>query len=202
MIIAGVFGFRAQRADQRAKEQRERDTDHAREVTLRAYLDDMTKLVLEHKLQDSQEGSAERAVAHAQTFMALRTLDGPRKGVLVQFLKESQLINRDKPIISLDLADLTSASLSSADLSGTGLQGANLRDADLRYADLRDSNLRAAVLSNTDLRNSDLRAAVLNNANLHNSDLREAIVTKEQLDSASDLSDALLPKGMETTSQV
>lgn len=160
VIIAGVFGFAAQRAGRRAEEQRERDTDRAREITLRAYLDDMTKLILEHKLRDSKENSAERAVAHAQTFMALRTLDGPRKGVLLQFLKESQLINKGKPIISLDLADLTSANLSSADLSGADLRGVNLRDADLRYTNLRDC------------------------------DLTEAVVTREQLDSARDLSGA------------
>ena len=170
VIIAGVFMFVTQRAGRRAEEQRERDTDRAREVTLRAYLDDMTKLILEHELQDSKEGSAERTVANAQTFMALENLDGPRKGVLLQFLKESQLVNKDKPIIPLDLADLTRANLSSRDLSGADLRGVNLRDADLR------------------------------NANLHNSDLREAVVTREQLDSASDLSDALLPGGIETAS--
>ena len=170
VIIAGVFGFAAQRAGRRAEEQRERDADRAREATLRSYLDGMTKLILEYKLQDSEEGSTERAVAHAQTFMALRTLDGPRKGVLLQFLKESKLINRDKPIISLDLADLTSANLSSADLGGTDLRGANLR-----YADL-------------------------NNADLRNADLSEAVVVREQLDSARDLSGAVLPRGIETTS--
>ncbi len=202
VIIAGAFAFVTQKAERRAEEQRERDTDHAREAILRAYFDDMTKLVLEHKLQDSKEGSAERAVAHAHTFMALDNLDGLRKGVLLQFLKKSQLINKDKPIISLDFANLIKASLSSADLCDTDLHGVNLTYADLKYANLRNSNLTKAVLSNTDLRNSDLREAILNNANLYNSDLREAVVTREQLDSASDLSDALLPRKIEMTSSV
>lgn len=202
VIIAGAFAFVTQKAERRAEVQRERDTNHAREATLRAYLDDMTKLILEHKLQDSKQGSAERAVAHAHTFMALDNLDGLRKGVLLQFLKKSQLINKDKPIISLDFANLTSASLSSADLCDTDLHGVNLTYAELRYANLRNSNLTKAVLSNTDLRNSDLREAILNNANLYNSDLREAAVTREQLDSASDLSDALLPRKIEMTSSV
>ena len=170
VIIAGIFGLAAQRAGRRAEEQRERDADRAREATLRAYLDDMTKLILEHKLQDSEVGSAERAVAHAQTFMALRTLDGPRKGVLLQFLKDSQLINKDKPIISLHFADLTYANLSSADLHGTDLSSVNLRYADLRNADLRDT------------------------------DLSEAVVTPEQLDSAKDTTGALLPRRIDTTS--
>ncbi len=172
VIVAGVFAFAAQRVSRRAEEQRERDTDRTREATLRAYLDGMTKLILEHKLLDSKEGSAEWAVARAQTFMALENLDGPRKGVLLQFLKESHLINKGKPVISLDFADLTRADLSSRDLSGTDLHNVNLRDADLR------------------------------NANLRNSDLSEAVVTKEQLDSAKDLSGALLPEGIDMTSSM
>jgi len=197
VVIAGWFGLTARRAGQRAEEQRERDTDRAREATLRTYLDDMTRLVLEHKLRDSKEGSAERAVAQAQTFMALETLDGRRKGVLLQFLKRSQLIYRDKPIISLDLADLTYANLSSADLSHTELYGVNLRYADLRYANLCNSDLGRAVLTDTDLRSSNLQGSVLRDANLHGSDLRETEVTKQQLDSAKDLSDALLPDRVE-----
>jgi hypothetical protein len=200
VIVAGVFASVTQKAERRAEEQRERDTDHAREAILRAYLDDMTKLILEHELQDSKEGSTERAVAYAHTFMALDNLDGLRKGVLLQFLKKSQLINKDKPVISLDFANLTNASLSSADLCDTDLHGVNLTYADLRYANLRNSNLTKAVLSNTDLRNSNLTKAVLSNTNLYNSDLREAVVTREQLDSASDLSNVLLPREIEMPS--
>lgn len=199
-IITAVFAFARQREAKSAEDQRERDIDRAREATLRAYLDDMTKLILEHELQDSKKESAERAVAQAQTFMALRTLDGRRKGVLMQFLKESQLINKVNPIISLNLADLSRAEMSTADLSGADLGGVTLSGADLRNSNLSNSDLKETVLINTDLRNSDLRGAVLINANLHNSDLREAMVTREQLDSASDLSDALLPRGIETTS--
>lgn len=184
VIIAGAFAFVSQKAERRAEEQRERDIDHAREAILRTYLDDMTKLILVHELQISNEGSAERAVAHAHTFMALDSLDGPRKGVLLQFLKKSQLINKDKPIISLEFANLIKASLSNADLCDTDLHGVNLNYADLKYASLRNSNLTKAVLSNTDLRNSDLTEAILNDANLYNSDLGEAVVTSEQLDSA------------------
>ncbi len=194
VIIAGVFAFARQRADRSAEEQREQDTDRAREAILRSYLADMTKLILEHNLQDSKENSAERAVAHAHTLMALRTLDGPRKGVLLPFLRESQLINKETPIISLALADLTSANLSSANLSGTDLRSVNLRDADLENADLRNSDLTNAVLINTNLRSSDLTNAVLSNTNLYNSDLRKAVVTTEQLKSASDLDNALLPE--------
>ena len=202
VIIAGWFAVAAQRAGRRAEEQRERDTERAREATLRTYLDRVTNLILEHNLQNSAEGSPQRAVAHAQTFAALRTLDGPRKRVLLQFLKESQLINRDKPIISLHLADLTSVEISHADLSGADLRGVTLRGADLRNANLRNSDFTEAVLTNANLRNSDLTEAILTNANLHNSDLRDAVVTKEQLDSASDLYGALLPRGIETTSPV
>ena len=85
VVAGGLFGFAThQRAGQRAELGRELATDQARQDTLRAYLDRMTDLVLQEKrLLNSEPGSAIRAVAQAQTFAALRTLDGARKAILV-----------------------------------------------------------------------------------------------------------------------
>ena len=186
VIIAGAFGLAARGRERRTEEERERDIDLAHEATLHAYLDDMTTLVLDHKLQHSEEGSPERAVAQAHTLRVLKTLDARRKGVIVQFLKDSRLIDREKRIISLHLADLTSSSLSSADLSGTNLSGASLSDADLRNANLRNADLSSTVLTRADLTDADLR-----DVDLHNADLTNAFVTKEQLNSASNMSGIL-----------
>ena len=154
-------------------------------------MDVIPNLVIEHKLKSSEEESPERAVAHAQTFMALRTLDGRRKLVLLQFLKESGLIDKGKHIISLNLADLTSASLSSIDLSGTCLRGINLKDADLSYANLSNADLSNAVLIRADLRGADLSGT-----DLRNVDLSDALIEREQLDKSSDISGSLLPEGI------
>jgi hypothetical protein len=105
VVAGGLFGFATQRASQRAELERELATDQARQDTLRAYLDRMAALVLQEKgLLNSEPGSAIRAVAQAQTFAALRVLDGTRKAILIRFLHDSQLISKERPIISLSLA--------------------------------------------------------------------------------------------------
>jgi len=189
VIIAGVFGLMAKKAEQRNEEQREIDIDRAREATLRSYLEVMSNLIIEKKLKDSKKDSSERAVAQAQTFMALRTLDGPRKLVLLQFLKESGLIDKDKNVISLYKANLDKANLSSVDLSGTCLSGVSLKNADLYNTNLSNADLSDAVLIGADLWKADLR-----NADLRNADLSDAFIEISQLDEASDISGALMPE--------
>lgn len=151
VVIAGGFAIWGQRASQRAEQDRERDTERAREATLRGYLDRMSDLILNYALQESAEDSPTRAVAHARTLGALRSLNGPRKGILVRFLHESDLIKNGHRVVSLDGADLTGSDLSFANLKGSDLSGANLRDADFAKADLRDANLKSSVVDNDQL---------------------------------------------------
>src|SRR5947209_3458481 len=72
--------------------------DQQQEATLKAYLDDMTTLLLDKKLGSQDQGaltaSAQAAViARAKTLTALRRLTNPqRKATVVQFLYQSQLI--------------------------------------------------------------------------------------------------------------
>ncbi len=189
VIIAVGFDLVSKTANERKnKEQRERDAEQAREATLRSYLDVMSNLILEKSLKNSVKGSPDRAVAHAHTFMVLRTLDGPRKGILLEFLKEAGLIDRDKNVISLDRADLTKANLSYVDLSGSYLSGVNLMNADLYKANLSNADLSDSVLKGADLWEADL-----SNADLRNADLTDALVKREQLETA-DISGALLPE--------
>ena len=111
----------------------------------------MGNLVLDEGLLTSQEDEEVRTLARARTLTILGQLDGARKRSVVQFLYESQLIQKDKPIVSLSGADLTDADLS----------GADLRGADLRVAALRRANLSRAVLFDVDLSHARLRGADL-----------------------------------------
>ena len=168
-IIGGLLAWAAQRAGRRAELESELATDQARQETLREYVNYMADLILNHGLPDASEESPVRAVAHARTLGALRTLNGPRKGILVRFLQESKLIVKDTPVLSLTMADLSGSDLSSADLRKCDLSGANLRDADFYNADLRDANLCRSV------------------------------VDEEQLAAAADLRGAIMPDGTEMT---
>ena len=197
VIIAGVFVLMANKAEQRKnKEQKERDIDQARETTLLSYLQVMSNLILDKNLTNSEKDSPERAIAQAHTFTALRTLDGSRMGILLQFLKEARLIDRDRNVISLYGTNLNKANLTSVDLSGTCLSGVYLKEAELFNANLSNADLSSTVLVGADLWEADL-----SNADLRNANLTDALVKREQLETA-DISGALLPKEIEDTPEV
>jgi len=109
-------------------------------------------------------------------------------------LKETQLIARDQPIISLRSADFLGANLFAANLQNINLSGAIFGQwAWLDKADLSGSNLSQAIflqveltganLSKTDLRNSRFTSSDLS------TDLRDSRFTSSDL-SEVDFSDA------------
>jgi len=155
------------------------------------YLDRMTKLLFEGELDQSREASLRdelwsglsgklAAIGRILTMTTLRRLDGGRKGILLQFLYEAELIvvkeNTLAPPIILRDADLTKADLSEAFLSGADLTGADLSEAiltgaDLSNATLTDVNLAGARLIGACLRGSDLFSAKLPGTCLKKADL-------------------------------
>jgi hypothetical protein len=90
---------------------RELEADRLREEALQSYIDRMAKLVLDKSLGQSKEDDPVRDVARSQTLLALRRLDAERKGLLLGFLHESDLITKGKTIIRLVGADLSGADL-------------------------------------------------------------------------------------------
>ena len=189
--------------------------DQQQETTLKAYLDDMTTLLLEKKLgsQDKADtvASAKAAViARAKTLTTLHRLNALRKATVVQFLYEAHLIgylSDTTPsipvtyIIDLNGADLSNADLDGAipigaDLSNANLSNATLISATLFHTDLHNADLSNADLSNADLSQADRGNATLIDADLSNADLRGAIgTTTGQLARAKSLKGATMPDG-------
>jgi uncharacterized protein YjbI with pentapeptide repeats len=158
------------REDQRAALQRATAADAAREEALRAYLTQMSGLMLDRHLLRSRPDADVRAVARTVTLTALRRVDAERRGLMVRFLHEARLLlPRDTKV------KLHDANLRSADLRRAFLVQAELGGADLRGADLIGAELGGADLSRgTDLRRADLRSALLQGADFRSSDLRGA----------------------------
>ena len=143
----------------------------------------------------------------------MRSLDGVRKGLLIKFLQESSLIDKENLIIPLAGADLSGADLHDANLGSSALINKKRRDpayfivqqagSDFSYVNLSDANL-----CGTNLRKVLLNGANLNNADLHGADLTQAQLSKtilsevknitdEQLASAVTLYQAIMPDGKE-----
>lgn len=167
------------REDQRAAQQRTVAADAERENTLRTYLAQMSDLILGQQLLRSKPGADVRTLAHTATLTAVRRLDGPRRGLIVQFLGEAQLLGRDRDESARSI--LHSADLRGARLRGAGLINANLGEVDLRGADLSQAYLFLtrfvqADLTGANLRDADLTAADFTAADLTGADFRGAVL--------------------------
>jgi len=117
--------------------------DNQREATLQAYIDKMSELLLkEHLGELPPEGDLKpeyekvRKIAQVRTLIVLQRLDVDveRKGSVLRFLLESDLLYQDKPNMGLRRANLSGVDLSKVNLRGVNLCGVALPEADLRGA--------------------------------------------------------------------
>lgn len=172
------------RADQRTESERAIATDNQREEALQTYLDDMSELLLVGGLRTSSPEAEIRSVARTRTLSTLRRLDRERKGFLLQFLYESQVIGGPDPLVQLHKADLSGAILSGAILSGAilveaSLSGANLANATLSGAILMDANLDGADLTNANLQQATLNLDTLKGASLTQEQREQVVIGQE-----------------------
>jgi uncharacterized protein YjbI with pentapeptide repeats len=197
-------------AERQAQTERDITLYNQREQALQAYIDSLSELLLEKNLRESQPEDEVRKIARVRTLTVLPRLDGKRKGLVLEFLYESGLIDKGKCIIDLSGADLSLAdmlltNLGKADLTGARLVEANLKYANLlnaelvgtslRRANLTEANVTGANLTSATLYEADLLGADLTGAILTEVDLRGATVTTEQLNKAKSLKYATMPDG-------
>ncbi len=205
-------------AEEHARIEREFADDNRCEAALQAYIDNMSKLLLEKSLRKSQPKDEVRTIARALTLTVLPRLDSKRKRNLLLFLFDADLVDRGGRIVDISDADLSGVDLSdvhlwrtklvhdnqlqqerfepvSADLSGVSLQNANLNGADL-------SDVKLGAKSVLDLEISlkltgkgvaNLSKAQLVGANLRNAPMRGVNLSGANLSNAT-LSGACLQR--------
>lgn len=116
--------------ERRIEEQRWIELDRSRGAALQTYLDRMTELITDGLLE-SKPDEAKRSIARARTVTMLRQLDGQRRDLLLRFLREAGLMEKEA-VATLQRADLSKADLSRVDLSQAELEGINLSQANLK----------------------------------------------------------------------
>jgi hypothetical protein len=165
VLAIGGYWFNAQQRERELAVANQRAQDEA----LQAYLDQMSKLLLDKdrllkqslksktdseesariwipsSKQDAESATSEAStLAKARTLTVLTRLDGERKRSVVDFLFEASLICKDCKGLGkwpLKEADLRHARLSEADLERADLRGANLHGANLSKAVLSGARL-------------------------------------------------------------
>ena len=153
VITRATFSFTESQNELQRDLERQRTENEA----LQSYLDQMSQLMLEKNLPDSEEGSPERVLAHARTLTVLESLDDSRrKWSVLRFLHQSELILNKKPVVRLASADLTeinfnvnlgtTANLPNVNFDGAYLRGSQLKEANLAHAYMRHTKLAEAQL--------------------------------------------------------
>jgi len=135
--------------------------DNQREEALQEYMNKMLELLLVNDLRHSSEDDEVRKIARVRTVTVLRKLDPVRKASVLQFLQETDLLNKDKRVVELVGVDLGGARLSGANLNGVTLSEANLSGANLSGTYLNDADLRGADLKKADLSEANLGWSIL-----------------------------------------
>jgi hypothetical protein len=185
LLAAAQENIQQQAEESRAQAQRDAEDQRTQDAALQTYLDEMGSMLVDGGLRDSKEGDEVRTLARARTLTVLEGLDPERKGRVLQFLSESDLISKEEPVVDLNDANFQEVSWERASLKDTALSGAVMRyaympSADLRGADLarRGPNLSALQAGEdprdvidinrgtTFLNGADLRGANLRGANL------------------------------------
>ncbi len=170
--------------DAQKKKEFEQEEDRKSEEALQNYIDRMTDLLLRgnHKIADSVDGSIIRKVARSMTINTLRVLGkfDRRQGLVILFLYESGLINKENSFIDLHGADAMDVQLNLATIESANLSDINFNEANFEYS----------ILTNTDFSNSRFRlanfySAFLENAQFYNSTIWISNLTSTSLTNAN-----------------
>ncbi len=95
----------------------------------------MSELLLHENLRGSAEDAEVRKIARVHTLTVLPRLDKVRKRSVLLFLHESELIDKDKPIVNLNGADLSEADL-------MGIQGITVEELEKKARSLKGATMR------------------------------------------------------------
>jgi len=189
LVIAGIgFWFTAsqnnrqqQIENQRATAERALAKQGAQDEALQAYLDQMSSLMLDKNLLESERGDSVYTLAQARTATVMTRLDSGWNKTVVGFLWNSGLVGKSsagKSSVNLFRnIDLRGADLRGRSLPEAPLRGASLDNADLRGAFLGNTKLSDAIMSHADLSNASLFGADLRGAQLNDADLSGALLT-------------------------
>lgn len=121
--------------------------ENRRDQVLQDYVSKIDDLVITQRLRQSKATSDLRSVARTLTLTALRRLDGKRKGEVVRFLADAELINGPgSPVVDLSDADLRGVVLTDASLSDAVFGSADLRGADFGRSALDSVQFKFARL--------------------------------------------------------
>jgi len=161
------------------------------EQVVNTYLGQMSNLLLQYRLHDSQLGDPIRAIAQAITLTALDRLDSEHKYIIILFLYRADLLKYHyykhgetecgvPKVLKKEFSDEQPIiTLSQGNIEGVTINDLSLRCIDLHNMNLEGSNFSTSVLDRADLglslaTDADFSYTSMNAANLYYLDLSDA----------------------------
>lgn len=190
--------------ERREEETREIEDKRAKESVLQSYLDQMTKLLLEHKLVETDEQAIVRKIARAWTISAFESLDGKGRSIVFRFLYESGLLtysHNSGPILEMNEVSLSEMFTYMNNFSNINLRRSQITDSYLAEINMSKSVLTDMLFSDTrlemcdfedsDFTDSDLGGNLIIECNFRSTRLFKAFMTDTSIRS-SDFEGAIL----------
>lgn len=176
-----------------------KEFENKQNETLDSYFRVISDLIIKSHLLDNKLNSESKIIARTRTIVAIENLNSERKGQVLQFLHESNLINN---VIELLGANFKSSEVSGIVLRNTTIKGvyfcdskfiksyldnSDLTSCDFTNTDFSDSSMQNTNLSytkliNCKLVNIDLTTVNFEGVDLTNADLSNSKILKTQLD--------------------
>jgi uncharacterized protein YjbI with pentapeptide repeats len=187
MLAFVAFAFNVSQASTNQQLQQQ----SKQEQVVDTYLNQMSNLLLQNHLHDSQPGDPIRAIAQATTLTALDRLDGEHKNIIILFLYRADILKYhyykhnetecgDPKVLKKQFPDENPIiTLSQGNIDGVTINDLKLSCIDLHNMDLERSNFSTSLLDRADLglslaTNADFSYASMKSANLYYLDLSDA----------------------------
>lgn len=182
------------------EENKRAELEKSRDATLDSFMKIMSELLIQNDLACNPD-QKKIAIVRTRINMCLAQLDGYRKGLILQFLYESNLIDIEPKLkllganfnnvvlnnIVLVNAEIRGAYfdnsyINSANLQGVVLNSCSFKNSDFTGSQMINADLGYTNLTNAKLKNMDLTKIDFEGANLTSADLSESIIKQDQLD--------------------
>lgn len=177
-----------------------KEYENKQNETLDSYFRIISDLIIKDNLLDNNLNNDSKIIARTRTIVAIENLSGDRKGQVLQFLHESNLIRNN--VVDLVGGNFRNSEVSGIVLKGIAIKGVYfcksefvktyLQNTDFSGCDFSETNFDSSSLENTNLSytkllkckltNIDLTTVNFEGADLTNADLSNSKILQTQLD--------------------
>lgn len=171
-LSLGLLGWLYKEAE-KSKAKRSEE-ERSRNETINSFFNVITDLLQNHNLGNNPSVQT-RAMVKTRINMTLSQLDEARKGQVLQFLYESDLIDTTPKI------RLLGASFNDSVLDQIVLGGSEIRGAYFKNASIKNANLNGIILNSCNLEKANLSGSQVENADFGYTNLKKCKMKKMDL---------------------